>query len=108
MLSALFGLFLMSRRAFRIVFCTVAFCFVALSLVSDPFALFTANTLSAGSAAHAQTTQVKPLSANDVSWLFPNPTSFDDLISMADLKARGRPVWSNAAFRQLLNIARGP
>jgi hypothetical protein len=98
----------MNTCAFGIFFGTVAFCFVALSFVGVPFAFFTPNTLYAGSAAHAQTAPAKPLSANDVSWLFPKPTSLDDLISMADLRARGRPVWSNAAFRQLLNIASGP
>jgi len=98
----------MKPRAFLIFSSTIAFCFAALSLVSDPVAFFSGNSMPAGGAALAQTAPAKPLSANDVSWLFPKPTSLDDLISMADLKARGKPVWSNAAFRQILSIASGP
>jgi len=59
-----------------------------------------------------------PLSADDVSWLFPTPTKPEDLanlISMADLTApnpqdatkRDR-VWSDAAFAQFLGIAASP
>jgi hypothetical protein len=59
-----------------------------------------------------------PLSADDVSWLFPTPTKAEDLaslISMADLTVpnpqdptkRDR-VWSDAAFAQFLGIAAGP
>ena len=59
-----------------------------------------------------------PLSADDVSWLFPTPTKpadLDNLISMADLTApnpqdpakRDR-VWSDAAFQQFLGIAASP
>jgi hypothetical protein len=59
-----------------------------------------------------------PLSADDVSWLFPTPTKPEDLanlISMADLTApdpkdptkRGR-VWSDEAFQQFLGIAASP
>ena len=59
-----------------------------------------------------------PLSANDVSWLFPTPTKPQDLanlISMADLTVpnpldptkRDR-VWSDAAFQQFLGIAASP
>jgi hypothetical protein len=96
----------MNLRAFVIFSGTIAFCFLALSLVSDPIASLSGN--GTGNAAHAQTAPAKPLSANDVSWLFPKPASLDDLISMADLKSRGRPVWSNSAFRQLVGIASGP
>src|ERR1700688_3832817 len=59
-----------------------------------------------------------PLSADDVSWLFPTPTKPEDLanlISMADLTVpnpqdptkRDR-VWSDAAFAQFLGIAASP
>ena len=59
-----------------------------------------------------------PLSADDVSWLFPTPTKAEDLanlISMADLTApnpqdstkRDR-VWSDGAFAQFLGIAASP
>jgi hypothetical protein len=73
----------------------------------------------AGSAAFAQTAPaIQPLSANDVSWLFPAPTKAEDfanLISMADLTApnpqdpskRDR-VWSDATFAQFLGIAASP
>jgi hypothetical protein len=59
-----------------------------------------------------------PLSADDVSWLFPTPTKAEDLanlISMADLTVpnpqdptkRDR-VWSDGAFAQFLGIAASP
>jgi hypothetical protein len=98
----------MKQYAFSIFPGIVAFCLLTLGLVSDPIAFVAGNSLPASGSARAQTAAVKPLSANDVSWLFPKPTSLDDLISMADLKAHGRPVWSDAAFRQLLGIASGP
>jgi hypothetical protein len=98
----------MTLRAFSVFPGIIAFCLLTLGLVSDPIAFVAGNSLPAGGSAHAQTAAVKPLSANDVSWLFPKPTNLDDLISMADLKAHGRAVWSNAAFRQLLSIASGP
>jgi hypothetical protein len=71
-----------------------------------------------GRAALAQTQALQPLSANDVSWLFPAPTQASDfaqLISMADLAApnaqdptkRDR-VWSDAAFAQFLGLAASP
>ena len=98
----------MKPRVFLMFSGTIAFCSAALSLVSDPIAYFSGNSRPAAGAALAQTAPAKPLSANDVSWLFPKPTSLDDLISMADLRAHGRPVWSDAAFRQLIGIASGP
>jgi hypothetical protein len=71
----------------------------------------------AGSAAFAQT-QTQPLSANDVSWLFPAPKQAEDfakLIAVRDLTApnpqdptkRDR-VWSDAAFQQFIGIAASP
>src|SRR5262249_55938600 len=98
----------MKRRAFSLFSGTIALGFVALSLVTDPIAFVAEGSQPAGIAAHAQTAPVTPLSANDVSWLFPAPKNLDETISMADLKARGKPVWSNAAFNQLLIIASSP
>jgi hypothetical protein len=69
-------------------------------------------------AALAQTQSVQPLSANDVSWLFPAPTRAEDfanLISMQDLTVpnaqdatKRDPVWSSAAFQAFLSIAGSP
>jgi hypothetical protein len=70
-----------------------------------------------GSAALAQTPAMRPLSANDVSWLFPMPTraaDFGNLISMRDLTTQNPhdatvrdPVWPTSAFQQFLTIAAG-
>jgi hypothetical protein len=61
---------------------------------------------------------VAPLSANDVSWLFPAPTRAEDfakLIAVRDLStqnphdpAKRDPVWPDAAFQQFLAIAASP
>ena len=61
---------------------------------------------------------VPPLSANDVSWLFPAPTRAEDfanLIAVRDLTAQNPQdptkrdlVWSDAAFKQFLAIAASP
>src|SRR5277367_3443728 len=58
-----------------------------------------------------------PLSANDVSWLFPAPTKaadFANLIAVRDLStpnaqdpAKRDPVWPDAIFQQFLAIANG-
>jgi hypothetical protein len=68
-------------------------------------------------AAQTQAAKPLPLSANDVSWLFPAPTSPDDfksIISMGDLTVpnsadptKRDPVWSDEAFNQFLDIAAG-
>jgi hypothetical protein len=58
-----------------------------------------------------QTQQIEPLSANDISWLFPAPANDMDLaklISMRDLTAGDGPVWSEDIFHQFLTIAAGP
>src|SRR5271154_6575776 len=57
---------------------------------------------------------VQPLSANDVSWLFPAPTQaadFANLIAVRDITTpnpqdptKRDPVWSDAAFKQFLDI----
>jgi hypothetical protein len=66
----------------------------------------------------AETQAVPPLSANDVSWLFPAPTRAEDfvnLIAVHDLTtqnprdpAKRDPVWLNPAFQQFVAIANGP
>jgi hypothetical protein len=63
----------------------------------------------------AQTSVISPLSANDVSWLFPPPTGVADLgklIAVRDLIPQNAPdptqsqvVWSFSAFRQFLKLA---
>ena len=85
------------------------------SFIGDLGAFFMRAGAGAGSAALAQTQAVQPLSANDVSWLFPAPTRAEDfakLISMRDLTApnpqdptKRDPVWSDVAFQQFLGIA---
>ena len=66
----------------------------------------------------AETQAVPPLSANDVSWLFPAPTRAEDfvnLIAVHDLTtqnpqdpAKRDPVWPDPAFQQFVAIANGP
>jgi len=61
---------------------------------------------------------ILPLSANDVSWLFPMPTraaDFDNLISMRDLTTQNPhdptkrdPAWPASAFQRFLDIATSP
>jgi hypothetical protein len=63
-----------------------------------------------GGVALAQTQPTPPLSADDVSWLFPVPTRAEDLnklISMRDLAAPNKqdPVWPDATFQQFLTVA---
>jgi hypothetical protein len=70
------------------------------------------------SAAAAQAQANLPLSADDVSWLFPAPTRAEDfarLIAVGDLTtqntqepAKRDPVWPDAAFQQFLAIAASP
>ena len=89
----------------------------SVSFIGAPTALWGPGTVS-GSVALAQTPALQPLSANDVSWLFPAPTQsgdFANLISMADLAVqdpqdptRRNRVWSDAAFAQFVGIAASP
>lgn len=72
----------------------------------------------ARSALPAPTSVTPPLSADDVSWLFPAPTRAEDfgrLIAIRDLTtqnpqdpAKRDPVWPDAVFQQFLAIANGP
>src|SRR5439155_10181262 len=65
-----------------------------------------------------QRTAVAPLSANDVSWLFPAPTRAEDfskLIAVRDLTVQNAQdptkrdlVWPYAVFQQFLAIAASP
>src|SRR5580692_658259 len=69
-------------------------------------------------APHQSEATVQPLSANDVSWLFPAPTRAADLanlIAVRDITApspqdptKRDPVWSDAAFNQFLTFVDGP
>jgi hypothetical protein len=69
---------------------------------------------ASGAAVATQTQAIPPLSANDVSWLFPVPTRAEDfanLIAVRDITApnsqdpaKRDPVWSDAAFKQFLDI----
>jgi hypothetical protein len=66
----------------------------------------------------AQAQTVAPLSADDVSWLFPAPTHAEDfakLIAVRDLSTpnpqdatKRDPVWPDAVFQQFLDIAASP
>lgn len=70
-----------------------------------------------GTAPNPPTAPVAPLSANDVSWLFPPPASASDMASVIAIKdvtspdpqnpAQRDPVWSPAAFQNFLSIANG-
>src|ERR1700722_18598180 len=49
-----------------------------------------------------------PLSANDVSWLFPAPTTAADLANLTavkDIMTESGPVWTDAVFQQYIAIA---
>jgi hypothetical protein len=69
----------------------------------------------AGSTVPVQTQAIPPLSANDVSWLFPAPTRAEDfakLIAVRDLTTQNPgdptkrdPVWPDAAFQRFIEIA---
>lgn len=103
----------MIRRAgLGILLLTVA------NLVGDPAALFLHAVPKPVGVAVAQTASVQPLSANDVSWLFPppvRPEDFDALISIRDLTTQDPehptnrdPVFPDAEFAQFLSITASP
>ncbi len=76
------------------------------------------NNSSSGTPAVAPIQPNAPLSANDVSWLFPAPTRAEDfanLIAVRDVTTpdpqdptKRHPVWSDSAFQQFLTIVNGP
>jgi hypothetical protein len=78
----------------------------------------TAPDTGTGSSQPAKMAAPLPLSADDVSWLFPPPARSADLsglISMSELIAQnpadptnGGPVWLPAVFHQLIAIAASP
>jgi hypothetical protein len=67
---------------------------------------------------HQSEATVQPLSANDVSWLFPAPTRAADLANLIAVRdittpspqdpTKRDPVWSDAAFNQFLTFVDGP
>jgi hypothetical protein len=97
------------RRVFRAIFGILLLGIISGLGVSAP---------RTGTSVLAQTPAVQPLSADDVSWLFPAPTHAEDfskIISMRDLiapggqdRTKGEPVWSDSAFQQFLGIAASP
>lgn len=76
------------------------------------------NNVSGTSPAVAPTHPLAPLSANDVSWLFPPPTRAEDfanLIAVSDVTTpnpqdptKRDPVWPDSVFQQFLTIVNGP
>jgi hypothetical protein len=108
--------FLRPSQSTAVCFGVVAF--IACSFIGKPDTFLTRPSSWIESAALAQTPPLQPLSANDVSWLFPPPTQaadFEQLISMGDLTVpnpqdptRRDRVWSDATFGQFLAIAASP
>jgi hypothetical protein len=102
----------MKRLTYCVLPAITALSCMALGLIGDPRAFFEGESPLAGIAAHAQVAPpITPLSVNDVSWLFPVPTSLDETISIADLfttSTEGRnastPVWSEADFTEFYNF----
>jgi mono/diheme cytochrome c family protein len=72
---------------------------------------------ASGSSLPSQTPANAPLSANDISWLFPVPTraaDFANLIAVRDITTpnaqdptRRDPVWNDATFQQFISIVNG-
>jgi hypothetical protein len=81
-------------------------------LVNRPHDTAAASAISPQARANA------PLSANDISWLFPVPTraqDFANLIAVRDITTpnpqdptKRDPVWTDATFQQFLKIVNGP
>jgi hypothetical protein len=101
----------------RMVFRTGRVFRILLGLLTMGFVLCVGMPAKHDRVVRAQTPPA-PLSADDVSWLFPPPVTAADfarIISMRDLTApntqdpaRREPVWSDAAFQQFLGIAASP
>jgi hypothetical protein len=75
------------------------------------------NNSSRTPTAVAPIQSIAPLSANDVSWLFPAPTraaDFDNLIAVRDVTtpnpqdpSKRDPIWPDSVFQQFLTIVNG-
>ena len=100
----------MTASTFRV---RPVFKFTALGLFLFAVGCHTKLTTN-GSAASSATTGTPPadasapLSANDVSWLFPAPTTAADmanLIAVKDITTASGPVWTDAVFQQFVGIA---
>jgi hypothetical protein len=73
---------------------------------------------NSGSGASTAAASIAPLSANDVSWLFPAPARAEDfanLIAVRDVTTpnlqdhtKRDPIWPDSVFQQFLNIVDGP
>jgi hypothetical protein len=76
------------------------------------------NSSSRTPTAAASVQPIAPLSANDVSWLFPAPTraaDFANLIAVRDVTTpspqdptKRDPIWPDSVFQQFLTIVNGP
>src|SRR5579872_6096789 len=76
------------------------------------------NNSSGTPSAVAPIQRVAPLSANDVSWLFPPPTraaDFANLIAVREVTTpnpqnptKPDPIWTDSVFQQFLAIVNGP
>ena len=105
------------RHAFCILATVCTGCTTGDSALQHGGSSSTAATASTGAQAPGAPA-VAPLSANDVSWLFPppvHPGDLDKLIAVADLTApspqdstRRDPVWPAAVFQQFLAVAASP
>jgi hypothetical protein len=70
------------------------------------------------SSAVEPTQSIAPLSADDVSWLFPPPTRFGDLANLIAVRdvtvpnpqdpTKRDPIWPDTVFQQFLAIVNGP
>ena len=96
----------MNRVGILVLTVSASLC-LAVSVRGDPAGPARAGTEPTGTAG----AQARPLSANDISWLFPAPASEADLaalISMGELAASDGPVWTEDVFHHFLAIAGGP
>jgi hypothetical protein len=77
------------------------------------------NNRSSGTAgAVAPIQPIAPLSANDVSWLFPAPARAEDLANLIAVRdvttpnpqdpTKRDPIWPDSVFQQFLTIVNGP
>lgn len=76
------------------------------------------NSSSGTPNAVAPVQSIAPLSANDVSWLFPAPTSAADLANLIAVRdvstpnpqdpSKRDPIWPDSVFQQFLTIVNGP